>query len=179
MFFDNMGRFIWQGEESIFLLLFSCCYVFQRLGFAAILIFSRVLFYLYFRLRFKKKKKKALWKKLQLMTRALKSPPCAGSHWPFLSFIHHSTNRNAHWEANFYSLLWIPLKEWTHNRVFILRLWHCHCTGLGSWNDVIIQGITHTGMTGCMQLYSFHIRGKSFHAAAVTMGLTWVAKDKM
>lgn len=52
----------------------------------------------------------------------LKNPPCALSHWPSLSSIHHSTNGDAHREACFYSLLWIPLEVPTHNRAFFKPL---------------------------------------------------------
>lgn len=61
-------------------------------------------------------------KKHSPVTGALKSPPCALSHWPSLCSIHHLTNGNAHRKARLYSLLWIPLDVWTHNRVFFNSL---------------------------------------------------------
>lgn len=53
---------------------------------------------------------------------ALRSPPCALSHWPYLSSIHHSTNGNARREPHFHSPLWIPLEVRTHNRAFFKPL---------------------------------------------------------
>lgn len=61
-------------------------------------------------------------KKLSGVIGALKSPPCALSHWPSLSSIHHSTNGNARREAPFCSPLWIPLEVQTHNRTFFKPL---------------------------------------------------------
>lgn len=63
-----------------------------------------------------------VWKRLFHVIGALKSPPCALSHWPSISSIHHSTNGDARRETCFRSPLWIPLEVRTHNRALFKSL---------------------------------------------------------